>query len=257
MMMSEKTLQELAELYCKNPSDGLRNAIITKSMPLIRSIIGKINIPDQPLTQQEDIESAGISGLIQAMDSYESDRNIKFNTFVYYRIRGNIIDYLRKIDQLPRQKRKDYGAVKKAIQELSQQLGRKPSDEEVARKLDMDLEDYRQLLSNVQTRNALSLDSSFNNNDDSNSYYEVHENTDVEMPDQDLVNKERAEILKEKIGELEERDRLILTLYYYEDMTMQEVAMLLELSEARISQLIGQILIQLKDDLKKEKVTVE
>lgn len=254
--MSKKSLQELAELYCNNPSDGLRNAIITKSMPLIRSIIGKINIPDQPLTQQEDIESAGISGLIQAMDSYDSDRNIKFNTFVYYRIRGNIIDYLRKIDQLPRQKRKDYGMVKKAVKELSQQLGRTPSDKEVARELDMDLEDYHQLLANVQTRNALSLDGNFCN-DDSNSFYEVHENTEVETPDQDLVNKERAAILKQKIGELEERDRLILTLYYYEDMTMQEVGLLLELSEARISQIIGKILIQLKEDLAKEKVTME
>lgn len=252
--MGNKSLQELAELYCKNPTSGLRNAIISKSMPLIRSIIGKINIPDQPLTQQEDIESAGISGLIQAMDSYDCDRKIKFNTFVYYRIRGNIIDYLRKIDQLPRQKRKDYGTVKKAIQELSQQLGRMPSDEEVAHELDMKLEDYRQLLSNVQTRNALSLDSNLGN-EDSGSFYEIHENNAVVMPDEDLVNKERAQVLKEKIGELGERDRLILTLYYYEDLTMQEVAMLMELSEARISQIIGQILIRLKDDLIKEKVT--
>lgn len=252
-MMANKTLQELAELYCEDPTSGLRNAIISKSMPLIRSIIGKINIPDQPLTQQEDIESAGISGLLQAMDSYESDRNIKFNTFVYYRIRGNIIDYLRKIDQLPRQKRKDYGEVKQVIQQLSQELGREPSDEEVARELDMDLGSYRQLLSNVQTRNALSLDNSLNN-DDSNSFYEIHENTDVEWPDQDLVDKERAEILKKKIGELNEKNRLILTLYFYEDMTMNEVALLLELSEARISQIIGKLLIQLKHELAEEKI---
>lgn len=252
-MMADKTLQELAELYCENPTNGLRNAIISKSMPLIRSIIGKINIPDQPLTQREDIESAGISGLLQAMDSYESDRNIKFNTFVYYRIRGNIIDYLRKIDQLPRQKRKDYGEVKRVIQQLSQKLGREPSDEEIARELDMDLESYRQLLSNVQTRNALSLDNSLNN-DDSNSFYEIHEDTDVDMPDQDLVNKERAEILKKKIGELNEKNRLILTLYFYEDMTMNEVALLLELSEARISQIIGKLLIQLKQELAEEKI---
>lgn len=255
-MMGNKTLQELAELYCKNPSDGLRNAIISKSMPFIRSIIGKINIPDQPLTQQEDIESAGITGLIQAMDSYDCDRNIKFNTFVYYRIRGNIIDYLRKIDQLPRQKRKDYGTVKKTIQELSQKLGRTPSDEEVARELDMDINDYYQLLSNVQTRNALSLDNNIND-DDSNSFYEIHENTEAELPDESLVDKERAQILKEKIGQLKERDRLILTLYYYEDMTMQEVALLLELSEARISQIIGKLLIRLKEDLMEEKVTVD
>lgn len=254
--MGDKSLQELAELYCQNPTSGLRNAIISKSMPLIRSIIGKINIPDQPLTQQEDIESAGISGLIQAMDSYDCERNIKFNTFVYYRIRGNIIDYLRKIDQLPRQKRKDYGAVKKIIQELSQELGRMPSDEEVARELDMSLEEYRQLLSNVQTRNALSLDGNLKE-DDSGSFYEIHENEKVIMPDEDLVNKERAQVLKEKIGKLGERDRLILTLYYFEDLTMQEVARLMELSEARISQIIGQILIRLKEDLSQEKVSAE
>lgn len=255
-MMGKKTIQELAELYCKNPSDGLRNAIISKSMPFIRSIIGKINIPDQPLTQKEDIESAGITGLIQAMDSYDCDRNIQFNTFVYYRIRGNIIDYLRKIDQLPRQKRKDYGVVKKTIQELSQQLGRTPGDEEVARELDMDINNYYQLLSSVQTRNALSLDNNLND-DGSNSFYEIHENREADLPDEGLVDKERAQILKEKIGQLKERDRLILTLYYYEDMTMQEVALLLELSEARISQIIGKLLIQLKEDLIEEKVTID
>lgn len=251
--MVNKTLQELAELYCENPSDGLRNAIISKSMPLIRSIIGKINIPDQPLTQQEDIESAGISGLLQAMDSYDCSRNTKFNTFVYYRIRGNIIDYLRKIDQLPRKKRKDYGEVNQAIDKLSQELGRDPSDEEIARELDMDITDYRQLLSNVQTRNALSLDTSFNN-DDSGTFYEIHEDPDAALPDEELVDKEQMGILKEKIGELEEKNRLILTLYFYEDMTMNEVALLLELSEARISQIIGKILIQLKQKLSREKV---
>lgn len=251
--MVNKTLQELAELYCDNPSDGLRNAIISKSMPLIRSIIGKINIPDQPLTQQEDIESAGISGLLQAMDSYDCGRNTKFNTFVYYRIRGNIIDYLRKIDQLPRKKRKNYGEVTQAIDKLSQELGREPSDEEIARELDMDITDYRQLLSNVQTRNALSLDTSFND-DESSTFYELHEDPDAALPDEELVDKEQVATLKEKIGELDEKNRLILTLYFYEDMTMNEVALLLELSEARISQIIGKLLIQLKQKLSAEKV---
>lgn len=253
-MMGDKTLQELAELYCENPSNGLRNAIIAKSMPLIRSIIGKINIPDQPLTQQEDIESAGISGLLQAMDSYECGRKTKFNTFVYYRVRGNIIDYLRKIDQLPRKKRKDYGEVQHIIDKLSQELGREPSDEEIARELNMDISDYRQLLSNVQTRNALSLDTSFNDEDNTGSFYDIHEDSGVESPDQDLVNKERAEILKKKIGELDEKGRLILTLYYYEDMTMNEIAILLDLSEARISQIIGKLLLRLKHDLSDSRI---
>lgn len=246
--MADKSLQDLAELYCENPTNGLRNAIISKVMPLIRSIIGKINIPEQPLTQQEDIESAGISGLLQAMDSYDHKRNIKFNTFVYYRIRGNIIDYLRKIDQLPRKKRKNYGQVKQVSHKLSQKLGREPTDNEVARELDMDIKDYRQLLANVQTRNALSLDTAFNDGE-SNSFYAFHENHNVDSPDQNLVKQEQVDILKKKIGQLNERNRLILTLYFYEDMTMNEVALLLELSEARISQLIGKILLQLKQEL--------
>jgi len=247
-MMAEKNLQELAELYCQNPTKGLKNAIISKAMPLIRSIIGKINIPEQPLTQQEDIESIGISGLLQAMDSYDCNRKIKFNTFVYYRIRGNIIDYLRKIDQLPRKKRKDYGEVKRTIQELSQALGREPADDEVADKLNMEIEDYRQLLANVQTRNALSLDTPFSG-EDSDTFYAVHEDQEVEAPDREILKTEQVARLKEKIGQLDERNRLILTLYFYEDMTMNEVALLLELSEARISQLIGKILLQLKKDL--------
>lgn len=249
--MNNKTLQELVELNCKNPADGLRNLIISKSMPLIRSIIGKINRPDQILAQREDLESAGISGLLQAMESYECDRNVKFNTFAYYRIRGSIVDYLRSIDQLPRKQRKNYGEIRNIIERKSQALGREPSDEEIAEELGMSLEDYYKLLSNVQQRNALSLDSPVYENN-SSSHYAVHENPDSETPDTNLEKKERSEALKNKIGELKERDRLILMLYYYEDMTMSEIALLLELTEARISQIIGKLLIQLKDELSKE-----
>ncbi|HKL18079.1 MAG TPA: FliA/WhiG family RNA polymerase sigma factor [Halalkalibaculum sp.] len=251
--MCNKTLQELVEYYCKNPGDGLRNSIISRSMPLIRSIIGKINWPDRPLSQREDLESFGISGLIQALDSYDCSRNIKFNTFAYYRIRGSIIDYLRKIDQLPRQQRKNYGMVKEVINRKSQELGREPGDEEIAEELDMSLSDYRQLLSNVQQRNALSLDSSIND-EESNSFYEIHADKDVETPDRDLEKKELTEVLKKKIGELSERNRLILMLYYYEDMTMSEIALLLELTEARISQIVGKLLLQLKHELATEEI---
>jgi RNA polymerase sigma factor FliA len=250
--MGNKSLQELVESYCINPIDGLRNAIISKSMPLIRSIIGKINRPDKPLTQREDLESAAISGLMQAMESYDSSKNIQFNTFAYYRIRGSIIDYLRKIDQLPRKQRKNYGQVQEIIDRKSQEFGREPTDSEIAAELGVELEDYYQLLSNVQQRNALSLDSTFDG--DNSSFYEVHANPESETPDRNLERKELAEGLKRKIGQLDERDRLILTLYYYEDMTMSEIALLLQLSEARISQIVGKLLIQLKQDLVKEEI---
>lgn len=250
--MGGKTLQELAESYCKDPVYGLRNSIISKSMPLIRSIIGKINNPDQPLTQREDLESAAVSGLIQALDSYDSEKNIKFNTFAYYRIRGSVIDYLRMVDMLPRKHRKNYGQVQEVIEWKSQALGREPTDEEIADELDISLEEYHQLLTYVQQRNALSLDNNYD--DDSQSIYEVYADPASETPDVSLERSERAEILKKRIGKLKERDRLILTLYYYEEMTMSEIALLLELSEARISQIVGKLLIQLKHELTREEI---
>jgi len=250
--MSKLSLQELVDSFCKHPAPGLRNSIISKSMPLIRSIIGKINRPNQPLTQREDLESAGISGLIQALDTYDCSKNIQFNTFAYYRIRGSVIDYLRKIDQLPRKQRKNYGQVQEVIQRKSQELGRMPSEEEIATEMNMTLDEYHQLLTYVQQRNALSLDNTFD--EDSGTYYEIHADPDSVTPDHNLEQKEVANSLKKIIGQLDERNRLILTLYYYEDMTMSEIAMLLELSEARISQIVGKLLIQLKQDLMKEEV---
>lgn len=251
--MSSATLQELVDSYCNSAVEALRNSIISKSMPLVRSIIGKINRPDNPLSQNEDLESAGITGLIQALDTYDCSKNIQFNTYAYYRIRGSIIDYLRKIDNLPRKQRKSYGEIQAKINLLSQKFGREPSDEEVANKLKMPMEDYYKLLANVQQRNALSLDNNFV--DGVGNFYDIHENTDVDSPDENLEKKEIAEALKKKIGELKERERLILTLYYYEDLTMSEVALLLELSEARISQIVGKLLIKLKKDLIKEEIT--
>lgn len=251
--MGNKTLQELIELYASNPIDALRNSIISKSMPLIRSIIGKISRPDQPLSQREDLESAAITGLLQAMESYDCSRNIQFNTFAYYRIRGSIVDYLRSIDQLPRKQRKNYGEVQKAVEQLSQILGREPSSQEIADELDMDIEDYYKLLSNVQQRNVLSLDSPAYDAD-SVSYYETQVDPNSEVPDNNLEKKERTNAIMKKIGELKERDRLILMLYYYEDMTMSEIALLLELTEARISQIVGKLLLQLRQELTKEEV---
>ncbi|MGN8226768.1 sigma-70 family RNA polymerase sigma factor [Gracilimonas sp. BCB1] len=251
--MGNKSLQELVDIYCTNPANGIRNSIISKSTPLIRSIIGKINRPDQPLAHREDLESAGIIGLLQALDSYDCERNIQFNTFAYYRIRGSIVDYLRSIDQLPRKQRKNYGQVQEVIQRLSQVLGREPSDEEIANELEMPMDDYYKLLSNVQQRNVLSLDTpAYDEN--SGSFYDFHEDPNSETPDTNLEKKERTEALQKKIGQLKERDRLILMLYYYEDMTMSEIALLLELTEARISQIVGKLLIQLKDDLGQEQV---
>lgn len=251
--MSDLSLQELVQAYCDEPSKGLRNAIISQAMPLVKSIIGKINRPDTPLSQYEDLESAGIMGLLQALDNYDETQNVQFNTFAYYRIRGNVIDYLRKIDEMPRMKRANYGKAQQVIERLSQELGRTPKDEEVAEEMELSMDDYRELLMTVQQRSVLSLDQ--NKYDDSGEQLSAHlEDQEVEQPDARLDRESMKEKLKAHIKRLKERDRLVLALYYFEDLTLSEIALLLGLTEARISQIVGKLLLQLKSEMNKELV---
>lgn len=251
--MSQQSLQDLVNAYCDEPTSGLRNAIITKSMPLVKSIVGKVNKPDNPLSQFEDLESAGIMGLLHALDNYDTEKNVQFNTFAYYRIRGSIIDYLRKIDEMPRLQRANFGKAQEVMDRLQQELGRDPEDEEIADGMGITLEEYNQMLMSVQQRSILSLDSS--RYDDSNSEnmtgFIADENT--ENPDAALEREGMNKILQNHLKKLKERDRIILALYYYEDLTLNEIALLLGLSEARISQIVGKLLIQLRAALNRTK----
>jgi len=251
--MEEMSLQELVDAYFDEATPGLRNAIITQAIPLVKSIIGKINRPDTPLSQYEDLESAGIMGLLQALDSYDPGKKVQFNTFAYYRIRGNIIDYLRKIDQMPRVQRSNYGKAQQVMEELSQKLGRMPKDEEVANEMGLSLDDYHKMLMNVQQRSVLSLDQNKYDNGDNGEALSAHlEDTEVEQPDARLDRQSMEQKIKGHLKKLKERERLILALYYYEDLTLSEIAVVLGLTEARISQIVGKLLIQLKASLSKE-----
>ena len=242
-------LQKLVDAYKANPTSTLKNRIIIEATPLIRSIVGKINKPSTPLFDHDDLFNIGAAGLLQSLDSYSADKEVKFNTFAYYRIRGSIIDYIRSIDELSRTSRSRYAAAQKAIAELEQRLGRIPKNEEVAKEIDIPLKDYEKLLVTVQQRVSLSLDMSVNGSDIT-SYGESIPETMYGMPDHNLLQEEQAFLLASAIKTLKEREQLILALYYFEEYNLHEIASELELSEARISQIIGKVLISLKSVLK-------
>lgn len=246
-MIEDLTLQELVKAYIDEPVMSLRNAIITKSMPLVRSIVGKINKPDTPLSQYEDLESAGILGLLQALDNYSLEHEVQFNTFAYYRIRGNIVDYLRKIDEVPRLQRSAFGKAQSIIDDLMQKLGRIPEDEEVAEAMEMSIEDYRKLLTTVQQRSALSLnDNKYDDSSSTEHNADFIEDKNIEAPDRNIERETTKKKLEKSIRSLKEREQLILSLYYFEDLTLKEIAAVLSLTEARISQILGKLLIQLR-----------
>lgn len=253
-MLNNLTLQELVDMYCDEPTMAIKNMITTKAIPLVRSIIGKMSKPDTPLSQVEDLESAGIMGLIQALDNYSKEHQVQFNTFAYYRIRGNIVDYLRKIDQVPRLQRASYGKAQTVIEQLMQKLGRVPNDEEVAAEMDMTVQEYADLLSNVQQRSVLSLNDFKYGEEDGITQADYIQDTKVESPDAELERTTMQQKLERNIKKLKERDQLILALYYYEDLTLKEIAAVLGLTEARISQIIGKLLLQLKSAINAEPI---
>ena len=241
-------LQPLAEQYLAAPTPPHREAVVMAALPLVRSLIGKISVPDHLLAAPEDLENVGIVGLLQALDNYDPDQ-ARFVTHAYRRIRGALIDYLRSIDVLSRGKRKKMGQVQAATETLRQMLGAEPSDEDVADFMGLPLADYHALLRDAQCRFSLSLFNPLGDKDSGQTMLDV-------LPDEGATagfeRVEEASVqghLKELIARLPERQQTILGLYYMEDLTLREIGEVLDLSEARISQLLGKLLLTLRAGL--------
>ncbi|MDC0979798.1 sigma-70 family RNA polymerase sigma factor, partial [Balneolaceae bacterium] len=146
-----------------------------------------------------------------------------------------------------------YGEIQQAIERLGQELGREPTDHEVADRIDVSIEEYYKILHSVQQRHLLSLDSPVGD-EESQSGYEKEVDPNSELPDEKIEHNEQKDIIMSKINALKDRERMILMLYFYEDMTMGEIAILMDLTEARISQIIGKLLIKLRSELQGEKL---
>ncbi len=238
-------LQELASEYYATKSEKIRTALIKESIPLVKSIVGKVQKPKNLLSENEDLISIGFTGLLQALESYVPNNDAQFKTFAYYRIRGSIIDYLRSIDELPRAKRSDNARAQSTIETLQQKLGRIPYDFEVAQAMGMPIKKYKALLLSVQQRTALSLDYA---EEESSSFSLKNniEDTSNLAPDAAMEKSEEHANLKKEIEKLTEREQLILGLYYYEELTLREISAMISISEARISQIIGKVLLVLR-----------
>src|SRR5690606_29926945 len=150
-------LQSLAERHAADPSPANREAVVLAAVPLVRSLIGRLSIPDHPLATREDLEDVGLLGLLQALNGYDPERGTPFVSYAYGRIRGALVDYLRAIDALPRERRRRLAEAQNAIDVLRQVLSAEPTDEQVAEHLGISLDEYHTLHRAAQCRFALSL----------------------------------------------------------------------------------------------------
>lgn len=232
--------------------DGkLRDQLIMDYAPLIRFVAQRIAARLPSNIEIDDLISAGVIGLMDAIEKYDPSRDNKFKTYAEFRIRGAILDELRSQDWVPRSIRDKAKRIERTHQELEQKLGRTVSDEEVARELEMEINEFHELLAKVKAVSLLSIDElSGPNNHDRKSLLECLENVGSKNPFLQLKSKGVRELLIKNIEELPEKQKLVLSLYYYEDLNLKEIGRVLDVTESRVSQLHTQAVFKLKTKLK-------
>ncbi len=237
--------------YRKQEVDD-RERIIEEFLPIIKHLAFKVSrgFDDDGIT--EDLISSGVLGLLEAMEKFDATRGIKLNTFAYLRIRGAMIDELRKRDWFPRSARTKAKKLEEVIRKLEARLGRYPREEEVAEELKVDLDDYLIMLKDFGSLSVLSIEdiSEVSGMDREGIIrYVVEEGA---SPEARAEMRELEGLLGREIDRLPEKQKLVLSLYYYEDMNMKEIAEVLGITEARISQIHSQAVLSLRTFLKKK-----
>ena len=244
----QRDVQEVWREFKAGPTEELRNVLMETYLTLVRYNADRISakLPDE--VELDDLMSAGIFGLIDAIEAFDLTRGVKFETYCAPRIRGAILDELRTMDWVPRLVRSRAHKLDAATKALEMELGRLPTQDELAQQMSLSREDFDKLARDANAVGLVSL---------SRKYYETDSNKDVREIDilQDKRGRDPvAEIQKKDLKELMTRglsraERLILILYYYEEMTMKEIGATLDLSESRVSQMHSSILNRLKAQL--------
>lgn len=227
-----------------------KNKLILEYTPLIRFIAKKISIRLPSNIELEDLVSSGVIGLMDAIDKYDSSRDNKFKTYAEFRIRGAILDELRSQDWVPRSVRDKAKMLERTHLELESELGRIPKEQEIADKLGITMENYFVLVNQIRSVNIVSIDEmqTFNLNDKKFLFDLLQkENT----PFGDISVKSLKKIINRAIEELPERQRIVLSLYYYEGMNLKKIGIILKVTESRVSQLHAQAIEKLKNKLKR------
>ncbi len=250
--LSEEELTELWEKYFQDKTQKIvRDALIIQYIYLIRYVVGRVKVTLPATISIEDIAGYGVEGLINAIERYSPQKNTRFETYALIRIRGAILDRIRAQDFLPRSVRKKIKDIKNAQETLKQELGRIPTTTEVANYLDMDPDKVNQLLSEDTT--MTSIYEKKGNSDDSMEIIDTIQDTNKLNPQEQMEEKNIKQQLEKALRRLPERERVIMVLYYQENMTLKEIGATLNMSESRVCQLHAQSIMKLKNILSEDR----
>jgi RNA polymerase sigma factor for flagellar operon FliA len=246
-----KSEEELWKQYKKTKDPKIREHFVNQYAPLVKYVAGKIAIGMPQNVDFDDLVGYGVFGLLDAIEKFDPDKDIKFKTYAVTRIRGAIFDELRSIDWVPRSVRQKAKELERIIGRLETRLGRSASDDEIAQELGIDVKELHSLILKISGASILSLSDVWYVGDESDkvSVMESIESPKSLNPDIIVEREEIKNIIVQAISELPDKEKKVLILYYYEDLTLKEIGEVLQVTESRISQLHTKAILRLRSKL--------
>lgn len=248
--MDEAARKRLWIDYARTKSPEIREKIILEYAPLVKVVAGRLGMYLGNNVEFDDLVGYGIFGLIDAIDKYDSMKDVKFETYASLRIRGSILDQIRKMDWIPRTIRQKQKQIEAVMRQVEQETGRQATDEEIALGLGISDDEYVQWQSQMKITGVVSLNEYIEQGSDI-SNDRVRVSSHFEQPEKVMEKHELKEMLMEALGLLTEKEKKVILLYYYEELTLKEISNILEVSESRVSQLHTKALSKMKTKLGK------
>lgn len=245
--MKEENRAKLWEDYRKNPTKEIREQLIIEYAPLVKVVAGKLTMYLGQNVEYDDLVGYGVFGLIDAIDKFDLTKDVKFETYASLRIKGSILDQIRKMDWIPRTIRQKQKKIDEAIKEVENQTGKSATDAAVAKQLGLSDEEYLDWQGQLNVTNLVSLNEFMDQGgepiaDPSSSYI----SSGFEMPEEKVAREELKEVLTKSLEVLTEKEKKVILMYYYEELTLKEIAQVLSVSESRVSQLHTKALLKMK-----------
>ncbi len=251
-------LRDLWRRYKENGDPRARERLVLAYSPLVKYVAGRMSSGLPAHVEESDLISYGLLGLISAIERFEPAREIRFETFAITRIKGSIIDELRSLDWVPRSVRAKAREIERANAKLEHKLHRAPTDQEMAKELEVEVDDFQESLMRISNSSVVALDELWTVSDSSGDQVSLLDTIQDETaadPAQEMDLTDMKDRLADSIARLPEREKLVVALYYYENLTLREIGEVLGVTESRVSQLHTKAVLRLKSRLQGDSLT--
>jgi RNA polymerase sigma factor for flagellar operon FliA len=243
---------ELWDAFVSTGDPKAKEELLVTYLPLVKQIAGRMKVSLPNSVTMDDLVGAGIMGLINSVDNFNPSLGFKFETYAIPRIKGAILDGLRDFDWVPRSVRAKERLLATTLFALESSLGRVPTDDEISKELGVEVKEYHKMLDDISSTTLLSFDKPFTTDEgQSTNLYDVIENTHNDSPLDIMERKEIKQLMIKLINALPEQEKLVMALYYYEELTLKEIGKVLDISESRVSQIHTKIILSLKNRIRK------